>query len=106
MNDEKKFSNKSDDNISNDDNRDNLRLNQDDTLKDLKDSLQYTIEDTSEIFNRAIEALESGLKDPEIRQESVEIVNNLNNEFKVATEQAQNKIISHYVKGSLNPEEE
>tara|TARA_B110000008_G_scaffold264828_1_gene289442 strand:- start:484 stop:801 length:318 start_codon:yes stop_codon:yes gene_type:complete len=105
MKDEKKFSNKID-NISNDENRDNSKLNQDDTLKDLKDSLQYTIEDTSEIFNRAIEALESGLKDPEIRQESVEIVNNLNNEFKVATEQAQNKIISHYVKGSLNPEEE
>ena len=105
MKDEKKFSNKID-NISNDENRDNSKLNQDDTLKDLKDSLQYTIEDTSEIFNRAIEALESGLKAPEIRQESVEIVNNLNNEFKVATEQAQNKIISHYVKGSLNPEEE
>lgn len=105
MKDEKKFSNKID-NISNDENRDNSKLNQDDTLKDLKDSLQYIIEDTSEIFNRAIEALESGLKDPEIRQESVEIVNNLNNEFKVATEQAQNKIISHYVKGSLNPEEE
>ena len=105
MKDEKKFSNKID-NISNDENRDNSKLNQDDTLKDLKDSLQYIIEDTSEIFNRAIEALESGLKDPKIRQESVEIVNNLNNEFKVATEQAQNKIISHYVKGSLNPEEE
>ena len=105
MKDEKKFSNKID-NISNDENRDNSKLNQDDTLKDLKDSLQYIIEDTSEIFNRAIEALESGLKDPKIRQESVEIVNNLNNEFKVATEQAQNKIISHYFKGSLNPEEE
>ena len=105
MKDEKKFSNKID-SISNDENRDNSRLNQDDTLQDLKDTLQYTFEDTSEIFKSAIEALESGLKDPEIRQESVEIVNNLNNEFKVATEQAQNKIISHYVKGSLNPEEE
>ena len=53
MNDEKKFANKSDDNIINDDNRDNSRLNQDDTLKDLKDSLQHTLLDTSEIFNSA-----------------------------------------------------
>ena len=106
MNDEKKFANKIDDNIINDDNRDNSRLNQDDTLKDLKDSLQHTLLDTSEIFNSAIEALESALKDLEIRHESVEIVNNLYNEFKVATEQSHNKIISYYVKGSLNPEEE
>ena len=105
MKDEKKFSNKID-NISNDENRDNSKLNQDDTLKDLKDSLQYIIEDTSEIFNRAIEALESGLKDPKIRQESVEIVNNLYNEFKVATEQVHNKVLSYYVQGSFNPEEE
>ena len=101
----KMFSNKID-SISNNENRDNSRLNQDDTLKDLKDSLQYTFEDTSEIFKSAIEALESALKDPEIRQESVEIVNNLFNEFKVATEQVHNKVLSYYVQGSFNPEEE
>jgi len=105
MKDEKKFSNKID-SISNDDYRDNSRLNQDDTLKDLKDSLQHTLLDTSEIFNSAIEALESALKDLEIRHESVEIVNNLFNEFKVATEQFHNKVLSYYVQGSFNPEEE
>jgi hypothetical protein len=105
MNDKKKFFNTSKD-INNDEKKVKLSMDQDDTLKDLKESFKIALEDTSDIFNNAIEALESALKDPEIRKESVEIVNNLYSEFKTTTEQTNNKILNYYAKNSPDTEEE
>tara|TARA_B110000444_G_scaffold166109_1_gene155236 strand:- start:1681 stop:2007 length:327 start_codon:yes stop_codon:yes gene_type:complete len=54
---------------------------QEDLLKDLKESLKSTIDETSLIFNSLIDALDSTLNDEETRRQSKEIINNLISDY-------------------------
>ncbi|MFL2658786.1 MAG: hypothetical protein ACJ0GT_00015 [Candidatus Actinomarina sp.] len=72
-----------------------------DSIDDLKDSFQLTIENSKEILKNLIAAVDETVKDEEIRSETKEIIKKISNELTELIEDGKNK-----VGDLLNKEEE
>lgn len=72
-----------------------------DSIDDLKDSFQLTIENSKEILKNLIAAVDETVKDEEIRSETREIIKKISNELTELIEDGKNK-----VGDLLNKEEE
>ena len=73
----------------------------DNSIDDLKDSFQLTIENSKEILKNLIAAVDETVKDEEIRSETKEIIKKISNELTELIEDGKNK-----VEDFLNKEEE
>ena len=71
------------------------------SIDDLKDSFQLTIENSKEILKNLITAVDETVKDEEIRSETREIIKKISNELTELIEDGKNK-----VGDLLNKEEE
>ena len=71
------------------------------SIDDLKDSFQLTIENSKEILKNLIAAVDETVKDEEIRSETKEIIKKISNELTELIEDGKNK-----VGDLLNKEEE
>ena len=71
------------------------------SIDDLKDSFQLTIENSKEILKNLIAAVDETVKDEEIRSETKEIIKKISNELTELIEDGKNK-----VEDFLNKEEE
>ena len=71
------------------------------SIDDLKDSFQLTIENSKEILKNLITAVDETVKDEEIRSETKEIIKKISNELTELIEDGKNK-----VGDLLNKEEE
>ncbi len=71
------------------------------SIDDLKDSFQLTIENSKEILKNLISAVDETVKDEEIRSETKEIIKKISNELTELIEDGKNK-----VGDLLNKEEE
>ena len=65
---------------------------QDNLLKDLKDSFMESIYSTDEIFKDLIISIKETINDEEIRNESTQIIDNTFKEFKNSLGEIQNKL--------------
>ena len=65
---------------------------QDNLIKDLKDSFMESIYSTDEIFKNLITAIKETINDEEIRNESTQIIDNTFKEFKNSLGEIQNKL--------------
>jgi rubrerythrin len=73
----------------------------DNSIDDLKDSFQLTLENSKEILKNLITAVNDTVKDEEIRSETKEIIKKISNELTELIEDGKNK-----VEDFLNKEEE
>ena len=73
----------------------------DNSIDDLKDSFQLTLENSKEILKNLITAVDDTVKDEEIRSETKEIIKKISNELTELIEDGKNK-----VGDLLNKEEE
>jgi len=71
------------------------------SIDDLKDSFQLTLENSKEILKNLITAVDETVKDEEIRSETKEIIKKISNELTELIEDGKNKVGDH-----LNKEEE
>ena len=71
------------------------------SIDDLKDSFQLTLENSKEILKNLITAVDDTVKDEEIRSETQEIIKKISNELTELIENGKNK-----VGDLLNQEEE
>ena len=71
------------------------------SIDDLKDSFQLTLENSKEILKNLIAAVDDTVKDEEIRSETKEIIKKISNELTELIEDGKNK-----VGDLLNKEEE
>tara|TARA_B100000965_G_scaffold101104_1_gene82978 strand:- start:34 stop:354 length:321 start_codon:yes stop_codon:yes gene_type:complete len=79
---------------------------EDNSMEDLKDSFNSTVNETAVIFKELINNIETKIKDEELKKETKEIINKLNSEL---TDSIKNLIDGDYLllKEDLeNPEEE
>ncbi len=79
---------------------------EDNSMEDLKDSFNSTVNETAEILKELINNIETKIKDEELKKETKEIINKLNSEL---TDSIKNLIDRDYLllKEDLeNPEEE
>ena len=79
---------------------------EDNSMEDLKDSFNSTVNETAVIFKELINNIETKIKDEELKKETKEIINKLNSEL---TDSIKNLIDRDYLllKEDLeNPEEE
>ena len=74
--------------------------------KDLKNSLNQAIKNTSDIFKDLQHTIDSDILDEELRKEIKKIMSNLQNEFEESADSAQDKIVNTYNKESVSKEEE
>jgi ElaB/YqjD/DUF883 family membrane-anchored ribosome-binding protein len=74
--------------------------------EDLKNSLNQTIKNTSDIFKDLHHTIDSDISDEELRKEIKKIMSNLQYEFKESADSAQDKIVNTYNKESVSKEEE
>tara|TARA_Y100000389_G_scaffold203192_1_gene250841 strand:- start:61 stop:312 length:252 start_codon:yes stop_codon:yes gene_type:complete len=74
--------------------------------EDLKNSLNQTIKNTSDIFKNLQHTIDSDISDEELRNEIKKIMSHLQNEFKESVDNAQDKIVNTYNKESVSKEEE
>ena len=58
------------------------KLDGDELTKDLKESFKSTIETSLETVNSLVEIVESSIKDPEIKEETMEIIIKISGEMK------------------------
>ena len=79
---------------------------EDNSMEDLKDSFNSTVNETAEILKELINNIETKIKDEELKKETKEIINKINSEL---TDSFKNLIDGDYLllKEDLeNPEEE
>ena len=62
------------------------------SIDDLKDSFQLTIENSKEILKNLITAVDETVKDEEIRSETKEIIKKISNELTELIEDGKNKV--------------
>ena len=62
------------------------------SIDDLKDSFQLTIENSKEILKNLIAAVDETVKDEEIRSETKEIIKKISNELTELIEDGKNKV--------------
>ena len=77
------------------------KVGSENSIDDLKDSFQLTIENSKEILKNLISAVDETVKDEEIRSETKEIIKKISNELTELIEDGKNK-----VGDLLNKEEE
>ena len=74
--------------------------------EDLKNSLNQTIKNTSDIFKDLQRTIDSEISDEELMEEIKKIMSNLQNEFRESVDSAQDKFVNTYNKESVSKEEE
>ena len=74
--------------------------------EDLKNSLNETIKNTSDIFKDLQHTIDSEISDEELMEEIKKIMSNLQNEFRESVDSAQDKFVNTYNKESVSKEEE
>jgi ElaB/YqjD/DUF883 family membrane-anchored ribosome-binding protein len=74
--------------------------------EDLKNSLNQTIKNTSDIFKDLQRTIDSEISDEELMEEIKKIMSNLQNEFRESADSAQDKFVNTYNKESVSKEEE
>ena len=72
------------------------KVDNEDLVEDLKDSLRDTIENTSDLFKNILSSIESTIKDEQIKNETKDIVEKINNELLVSFRQVSKKITDVY----------
>jgi|TARA_B100001996_G_scaffold92356_1_gene68810 predicted nucleic acid-binding Zn-ribbon protein len=72
------------------------KVDNEDLVDDLKDSLKDTIENTSELFKNILSSIESTIKDEQIKSETKDIVEKINNELLVSFRQVGKKVSDLY----------
>ena len=65
-------------------------------VDDLKDSLFESIQNTSKLLKTIVEKVDSTIKDDEIRNETLEVINKINNEI-LDTVKESGKVVQDYV---------
>ena len=68
------------------------KVSQENLIDDLKDSFQSTIETSAEIIKNLINAVDSAVKDEEIKSEAKEVIIKINNELGELIESTKSKI--------------
>lgn len=85
----------------------NPKKNQDSLISDLKESLEETIENTLSMYKNFIFSIESTLGDQNLKNESIDLINNSLKEFRYQIENTQNKLsIIQDIQNQKNNEEE
>jgi len=74
--------------------------------EDLKNLLDQTIKNTSDIFKDLQHTIDSEISDEELKKEIKKIMSNLQNEFKKSADNAQDNFANTYNKDSVSKEEE
>ena len=104
MDDEQKWSNISSD-IADVAKKIKSRIDEEDLVEDLKDTFKITIDNTSQLINNIIKTVESTVTDEDIKNETKEIVNNINSDLKALLYETKNKISDTLNMDSLSEEE-
>ena len=85
----------------------NPKKNQESLISDLKESLEETIENTLSMYKNFIFSIESTLGDQNLKNESIDLINNSLKEFRYQIENTQNKLsIIQDIQNQKNNEEE
>ena len=104
MDDEQKWSNISND-IADVAKKIKSRIDEEDLVEDLKDTFKITIDNTSQLINNIIKTVESTVTDEDIKNETKEIVNNINSDLKALLYETKNKISDTLNMDSFSEEE-
>ena len=104
MNDDEKWSGISRD-ISNVAKKIKSHIDEEDLVEDLKDTFKNTIESTSQLINNIIQTVESTVTDEEIKQDTKEVVNNINLELKSLIDETKKKFSGSHSSDSRTEEE-
>jgi len=81
------------------------KIEQEDLVKDLRESLFEITENTKKIFRSLSEAIESTVKDEEIRKNSKDLIKSIQDEFDETILKTKNKI-TEYTNNNESKEEE
>lgn len=68
------------------------KIDEENLVEDLKDSLKNTIENTTDVINALIKTINSTVKDDEIKEDTVSIIKNISQEFKLVVDETKSKI--------------
>ncbi len=68
------------------------KIDEENLVEDLKDSLKNTIENTTDVVNALIKTINSTVKDDEIKEDTVSIIKNISQEFKLVVDETKSKI--------------
>ena len=68
------------------------KVDNEDLVDDLKESLKDTIDNTSELFNNILSSIETTIKDEEIKNETRDTLEKINNELLVTFREVSKKI--------------
>ena len=79
-------------------------LSEENLVEDLKDSLFETVENTSKLLKTIIQKVEFTIKDEEIRDETKEVINKINEEIRDMLKDSGN-ILKNYGNDSSNIED-
>jgi len=72
------------------------KIDEEDLVEDLKSSFRETVESTSEIMNSLLSIVDKSIKDNEIKKDTREIVQKINDEIFSALSETKNKISNMY----------
>jgi len=72
------------------------KIDEEDLVEDLKSSFRETVESTSEIMNSLLSIVDKSIKDNEIKKDTREIVQKINDEIFSALSETKNKISKMY----------
>ena len=78
----------------------------DELTKDLKESFKSTIETSLETVNNLVEIVDSSIKDPEIKEETIEIITKISSEMKNSVNNMKSVIKDSIEFNSFDQEEE
>ena len=81
------------------------KIDEEDLVEDLKDTFKITIDNTSQLINNIIKTVESTVTDEDIKNETKEIVNNINSDLKALLYETKNKISDTLNMDSFSEEE-
>ena len=82
------------------------KIDEEDLVEDLKSSFRETVESTSEIMNSLLAIVDKSIKDNEIKKDTREIVQKINDEIFSALSETKNKISNMYDDSSNAGKEE
>jgi len=82
------------------------KIDEEDLVEDLKSSFRETVESTSEIMNSLLSIVDKSIKDNEIKKDTREIVQKINDEIFSALSETKNKISKMYDDSSNVDKEE
>ena len=70
------------------------KVSAENSIDDLKDSFQLTLENNKEILKNLISAVDETVKDEEIKSETKEVIKNIGNELNELIEIGKNKVVN------------